>query len=244
MCVIGSGSSSVDIAIMLCKVCPEVIYSQHYPYTEDAVFPENLRIVEDTQELTATGVLLKDGSQHSVDAILYCTGFYYSYPFLTTDSGIVVDDNCVEPLYKQLININHATMAFIGLHYHLCIQLVMDLQARFCMSFWAGSGRKFPSKAEMLEESRKDLQIRLAKGWKKRHAHRLWDLHGEYNRDLAETAGIPGIPEVYLKIYFDAMGNLRKNYTTYRNDTYTIIDKDNFVKNVVVVGDSDDVTEG
>lgn len=115
---------------MLCDVCPEVIYSQHYPYTADAVFPDNLRLVPDVQELTETGVLLKDGSQYSVDAILYCTGFKISFPFLTSDSGIVVDDNCVEPLFKQLININYPTMAFIGLNYHLCIQLVMDLQAR------------------------------------------------------------------------------------------------------------------
>lgn len=214
---------------MLSEVCPEVIYSQHYPYADDAVFPDNLRLVADTLELTETGVLLKDDTRHAVDAIIYCTGFHYSYPFLTTESGIVVEDNYVQPLFKQLININHPTMAFIGLQYHVCIQLVMDLQSRFCIKFWT-TGRQWPSRAEMLQDSQQDLDLRLAKGWKKRHAHRLWDLHEQYDRDLAETADIPGIPPVYRKIFFDAMGSLRKSYTTYRKDQYTIIDQDNYVK--------------
>lgn len=100
---------------------------------------------------------------------------------------------------------------------------------RFCVKFWT-TGRRFPDKTAMLEDSRHDLELRLAKGWKKRHAHRIWDLHEEYNRDLAELADIPGIDPVYLKIYFEAMGGLRTNYQTYRNALYRIIDRDNFVK--------------
>lgn len=214
---------------MLSSVCSEVIYSQHYNYTEDVVFPGNIHLVADVKELTETGVCLVDGTSYSVDSILYCTGFHYSFPFLSTDCGISVDDNYVSPLYKQLININFPTMAFIGLNYHLCIQLVMDLQARYCTKFWS-TNRAFPSKEEMLAESRKDLETRLAMGWKKRHAHRLWDLHDEYNKSLADMAEIPGIAPVYLKIYFDAMGELRKKYGTYRAAKYRIIDEDSYEK--------------
>ena len=228
MAIVGSGSSSIDIATMLCDVCPEVIYSQHYPY-ENPVFPPNLQLVDDVEALTETGLLLKDGSQCTADVILYCTGFYYSYPFLTADSGVVVDDNYVRPLYKQLINIHHPTMAFIGLHYHCCIQLVIDLQARFCLKYWT-TCRPFPPKEEMLKESDKDLEIRLAKGWKQRHGHRLWDLHEEYNNDLAQSADVAPIPPVHLKIFFDAMNGLRENYLTYRNCRYRIVDGENFIK--------------
>lgn len=229
VCIIGSGSSSLDIAFMLSAVCPEVIYCQHYPYTEDAKFPENLKIVADVQELNETGVILKDGTTHSVDAIIYSTGFYYSYPFLSTECGVFVEDNYVQPLYKQIINIKYPTMGFIGLHYHLCVQLVIDLQSRFCLKYWT-TNRPWPSKTEMLEVERQEMEIRLAKGWKKRHAHRLWDLHEKYNSDLAELADIPGIDPVYLGIYFDAMGCLRMDYQNYRNDSYRIIDKEKYEK--------------
>lgn len=215
------------MAFLLAKVCPEVIYSQHYPYTEDATFPENIKLVADTQELTETGVLLKDGTTHDVDAIIYCTGFHYSYPFLSSECGVFVQDNHVQPLFKQLINIKYPTMSFIGLQYHVCVQLVMDLQARFCLKFWT-TDRKWPSKEEMLEDEKKDLELRLAKGWKKRHAHRLWDLHDQYDKDLAEFADIPGIEPVFLGIYFKAMGKLRIDYGNYRNDVYKIVDMENY----------------
>lgn len=42
-------------------------------------------------------------------------GYKYSYPFLSVDSGIHIDDNFVQPLYKQIFNIEHPTMAFIGI---------------------------------------------------------------------------------------------------------------------------------
>lgn len=217
---------------MLCQVCPEVILSQHLSHTDPANFPTNLKMVPDVQELTESGLILQDGTHLAVDTILYCTGFNYSFPFLSTDCGVQVDDNCVEPLFKHLINSNHPTMAFIGLNFHLFFQLVVDLQARACVKFWT-TGRHFPPKAVMLESSKRDLELRLAKGWKRRHAHRLWDLLEEYCRDLAEWADIPGIEPVYLKIYFDAIEGLHKNYQTYRKSVYRIVDAENFEKTLL-----------
>lgn len=54
-------------------------------------------------------------SQQFYDHIFILLGYKYSYPFLSVDSGIFIDDNFVEPLYKQIINIEHPTMAFIGI---------------------------------------------------------------------------------------------------------------------------------
>lgn len=59
------------------------------------------------------------------------TGYVFSFPFLTVDSGLCVRDNfVVEPLYKHLININHPTMAIVGLQ--ICAHTYMyDLQVCF-----------------------------------------------------------------------------------------------------------------
>lgn len=227
--MIGSGSSSIDIAVLLCDVCPEVIYSQHYAYKGGAIFPKNLRLVPDVTEITATGAVLQDGSKYDVDAIIYCTGFLYSYPFLSANCGIYVEDNHVQPLFKQAINIKYPTMAFIGLNFLFCIQLVVDLQCRFALNFWAND-RPFPSKEEMLEDSQRELEIRLAKGWKKRHAHRLFDLQRGYCEDIAKLGEVYGIDEVYMRIFDESIRSLRINYQHYRKDTYTILDKFDFLK--------------
>lgn len=47
--------------------------------------------------------------------IQYFIGYSYTFPFLSADTGIHVDDNYVQPLYRHCINIEHPTMYIIGI---------------------------------------------------------------------------------------------------------------------------------
>lgn len=58
-------------------------------------------------------------------------GYKFSFPFLSVDSGIFVDDNFVQPLYKQIFNIEHPTMAFIGIPKSSLNYIMMDMQVIF-----------------------------------------------------------------------------------------------------------------
>lgn len=228
--VVGSGSSGIDIAHMLTDVCPEVYLANHVPFGGDAVLPANLFLCADLQKINETGGTFQDNSTCSVDTILYCTGFKYSYPFLNEECGIFVKDNHVQPLFKHLINIEHPTMAFIGLNFQMCAQILFDLQCRFCVKFWT-SGKPFPRREEMLADEARDLEARLRIGWKQRHAHRLAiNFMPDYHRQLATLADIPGIPNVYAKIYDETMRSLRNNYAHFRKDKYVIVDEESFVK--------------
>lgn len=55
-------------------------------------------------------------------------GYLYNFPFLHESCGIVVEDNCVEPLYKHVVNMNHPSMCFIGVPYYVCAFSMFDLQ--------------------------------------------------------------------------------------------------------------------
>lgn len=55
-------------------------------------------------------------------------GYLYNFPFLHESCNIVVEDNCVEPLYKHLVNIHHPSMCFIGVPYYVCAFSMFDLQ--------------------------------------------------------------------------------------------------------------------
>lgn len=59
---------------------------------------------------------------------LLWSGYNYSYPFLGVDSGIHVEDDFVQPLYKEVINIHHPTMAFIGVEKYVILFRLYDLQ--------------------------------------------------------------------------------------------------------------------
>lgn len=60
-------------------------------------------------------VYFDDGTVKEVDDVIFCTGYLYTFPFLSADCGVKVTDNWVNPLYKQVISIEHPTLAIIGL---------------------------------------------------------------------------------------------------------------------------------
>lgn len=61
-------------------------------------------------------------------------GYSYSYPFLSIESGIHVEDNFIQPLYKHIFNIEHPTMGFIGLAMAAYKLPLFDLQVNFITS--------------------------------------------------------------------------------------------------------------
>lgn len=113
--VIGAGPSGMDVAYEVSKVAERVTLSHHLKSPPKTVFPENVTLKPDVTCLTERGANFADGSFESFSVILYCTGYEYTFPFLSVDCGIAVDDNYVTPLYKHCINISYPTMAFIGI---------------------------------------------------------------------------------------------------------------------------------
>lgn len=57
-------------------------------------------------------------------------GYLYSFPFLSMECGITVDDNYIQPLFKHCINIKYPTMALIGMPYLVHPPLISYLQVR------------------------------------------------------------------------------------------------------------------
>ena len=75
-------------------------------------------------------LILKDNSTVKVDAIVFCTGYLYSMPFLDKSSGLQIDDNYVNPLYKYLLNGEHPSMAFVGLALDVALFPLVDVQVK------------------------------------------------------------------------------------------------------------------
>lgn len=184
------------------------------------------------EEFTETGAIFKDGSDCQVDAILFCTGFKFAFPFLSTECGVFVEDNYVQPLFKQVINIRHTTMAFIGLNFLVAAQMHFDIQAQFAVRMWTSTNaRPFPRIEEMMMDAEVDLAKRLNRGWKRRHGHRMGDLVADYYRQLTEFApDIRGMSSVYLKIFQTVGSGIITNYLNYRNDRYHVINDETFEK--------------
>ncbi|KQJ93635.1 flavin-containing monooxygenase FMO GS-OX5 isoform X2 [Brachypodium distachyon] len=122
--VIGCGPSGTDIARDIAGVAKEVhLTNRSAPAATCDRLPlpghDNLWLhfhsMVDRAEEDGT-VVFQDGSRVKADVIMHCTGYKYSFTFLSEDSTISVDDNRVGPLYKHVFPPQLAPrLSFIGL---------------------------------------------------------------------------------------------------------------------------------
>jgi len=55
-------------------------------------------------ELKTSSVVFGDGREESVDTIVLCTGYLYSFPFLHPLCHVTIGKAGVTPLYKHIIH--------------------------------------------------------------------------------------------------------------------------------------------
>jgi cation diffusion facilitator CzcD-associated flavoprotein CzcO len=65
------------------------------------------------ERFTGGGVRFTDGSEETVDTILWCTGYSVEIPFL--DESFTGSDPRELPLYKRILHLEHDDLFFIGL---------------------------------------------------------------------------------------------------------------------------------
>ncbi|VVC38042.1 Hypothetical protein CINCED_3A006990 [Cinara cedri] len=126
--VIGCGPSGLDISFDISKVARKVYLSHHNQRVKNMECPSNMVQKVDIKEIVENGVIFQDGSYEQIDSVLYCTGYQYKYPFLSSECGIYVENNHVKPLFKHTLNIEHPSMYFIGIPTNIAGFYMFDLQ--------------------------------------------------------------------------------------------------------------------
>ncbi|KAK7067551.1 hypothetical protein SK128_028187 [Halocaridina rubra] len=225
--VLGSGASGLDISLEISTVANKVMLSHNLPSPNQSKLPPNVTQVKGADSAYPKGFHLVDGTSVEADFILYCTGYEYSFPFLSEKCGIEVTKNQVSPLYKHLINAAMPSMGFLGIPFQICPFPFFDFQSRFFMKVMTGE-LDLPSLPEMLEEIEKDHQESLKKGVPEKHFHNMSIRQWQYTRDMAEMAGLETTMPVIEKL-FTAVREIRnKTLMTYKSTTYIITGPETF----------------
>lgn len=206
-----------------------VTLSHHLTQKPKTIFPDNLTQKPDVMEFTEAGAQFTDGSVENFNAIVFCTGYKYTFPFLSVDCGVSVDDNYVSPLFKHVLNINNPTMGFIGLPFQVCASQMFDLQARFCISLWSDKS-KLPAKAQMQANTEIEMAGRWARGYSKRQAHMMGPDQEKYYKELADAGDLTPLKPVITKLHNATRRHFLDELTTFRTKVYKIIDDDNFIR--------------
>ncbi|KAJ3648317.1 hypothetical protein Zmor_020128 [Zophobas morio] len=191
--IIGAGTSGCGISNQISSVADKVYVScKSGPFLPLSDYVREKPLVTEVDGNTA---FFTDGTKEKIDAVLYCTGYKYSVPFLSNKRGVNVTDKHIHPLYKQIIiSIEHPTLAFIGLPLITSYFPLFDIQVRFFLSTLNGH-YTLPAKKEMLQ----NLNHAVAKPVREYHV--LDHATGDYFEELATEANIKRISPVIAKLY-------------------------------------------
>lgn len=227
--VLGAAASGLDIALELSTVAKEVLLSHNHPTPIPSELPPNVRQVRGVESALENGFVFVDGSSAEADVILYCTGYLFSFPFLSKECGITIEENVVKPLYKHIINTKYPSMAFIGIPFLVCPFPLFDFQVQYYLKTQTGT-LPLPSEPEMNASIKNEFEDHITKGLHIRHFHKMGKLQWQYTDNLAKVAALPILPQA-VRDLFDAVHATRiASLMTFKRSSYRITGETTFVK--------------
>ena len=150
--VVGSAASGLDIGTQISQVCKKPLLNSVRTSSPLKLGQENKEEVPPIAEYLVNGrcVRFEDGRvEKDIDAIVYFTGYLYSYPFLKClDPPIVTTGRRVRGLYQQLFNITHPTIVFTALSQKIVPFPVSEAQGAAISKVWSNR-LLLPEKEEM-----------------------------------------------------------------------------------------------
>ncbi|CAH1395216.1 unnamed protein product [Nezara viridula] len=227
--IIGMGPSAQDITFNIHPNSKQIYLSHHYTEEVKQLFPEDIIHKPDVKAIEGKTVYFEDDTNAEVDAILYCTGYKYSFPFLDESCGIKVYNNYVSPLYKQVFSITHPTMVFIGLPFRSFLFPMFEIQARCALNTLTGIVN-LPPREEMLEDMKSWEKVQISRGYSENKFHMISDCIYQYFRDVEKVGNVtPPCPDMIFKLFYRAAKNRKSDLVKYRNEVFKIIDAENFI---------------
>lgn len=162
--VVGNAASGLDIAAQIALVCQKpLLLSVRTPTP-----PANLAFVgaEEVPQIdeflvAEKGVRLHDGRvEKDIDAVVFATGYLYTFPFLSSlKPPLVTDGRRTRGLYRDLFHIDHPTLVFPGLPIKVVPFSVCESQAAMFSRIWANLW-PLPSAAEMHQDEDEEAKKR------------------------------------------------------------------------------------
>ncbi|KAG7207338.1 hypothetical protein KM043_009003 [Ampulex compressa] len=227
VCILGASWSGVDIAIEVAHYAEKVYLSHNLPEPLDSKLSKNVEQRPGIQSIQGNLFTFRDGSMAEVDSFVYCTGYKFTYPFMSAKVEIRMEENHVEPVYKHLIHMDAPNLFFMGIPGLVIPFPMFHIQAQYILGILEGRV-KLPSSMRMREEYEMEKKALLDQGIPLRHIIKLKDRQWAYYDEIAAAANVPSFPPVIRKI-FDHVSEMRDvDFTTYKNHQYRIMDGEHF----------------
>ncbi|KAM9620292.1 flavin-containing monooxygenase 5-like isoform 2-T2 [Morphnus guianensis] len=176
------------------------ILDQHPTINDDLpnrIISGRVLVKPNVQEFTETSAIFEDGTREDIDAVVFATGYSFSFPFL--EGCVKVVENQI-PLYKFMFppDLEKPTLAFIGLIQPLgAIMPISELQCRWATRVFKGLN-KLPPRHDM-EADIKQKREAMAKQYVRSRRHTIQVDYIPYMDELACQVGVkPNLLALFL----------------------------------------------
>lgn len=143
--VVGNAASGTDIASQIGVVCKHPLLMSQRSESPLAFAAGYKEIVPEIAEFLPNSVgtravrFANGRVEEDFDAIVFATGYYYSFPFLSSlESKFISTGERVQHLYKHLFYIDDPTIAFFGLPAKIIPFRTVEGQGAVVARVWAG----------------------------------------------------------------------------------------------------------
>lgn len=165
--VVGNAASGLDIAKQIHTVCKQPLLVSAQTPTPiaqlDYCGAEEVPEIEEFLSHERPCVRFKGGRIAEVDAVLFCTGYLFSFPFLSNDTlgepPLVRTGRRVQGLYRHLFHIRYPTLVFPGLLIKAVPFPICEGQAAVFARAWSNN-LDLPSVSRMVKWEELELKRR------------------------------------------------------------------------------------
>ncbi len=138
----GNSASGSDIASQICRTCRRPLFiSRRQAIPLPLIPPELKEELPEIEEFLPDRPALRfrDGTiQEDVDSVVFCTGYLFSYPFLTSlNPPVISDGSRVEHVYQHIFYMHQPTLAFVALPMKVIPFPLSESQAAIIARVWA-----------------------------------------------------------------------------------------------------------
>ncbi|KAF6740043.1 Flavin-containing monooxygenase FMO GS-OX-like 3 [Oryzias melastigma] len=212
-----------ELSCWVCHSSVQVTLSHGYPRFSFPL-PAGIQQASSVVAVQDDGSLLfQDGSLGRADVLMFCTGYNFRYPFLdAAQLGLEVEDHLVTPLYRFMVPPAFPSLFFIGICKIICPFPNFNCQVQFALAVLDGS-ISLPSRTQMEDEVRGDLQRKLDRGVQRRHLLKMDQDQWQYCEGLARSAGFPPLPPVVRSLYEEVWRQRQIHPENYRKLNYRLV---------------------
>lgn len=222
--IVGAGPSGVDIGLELFENGADVILSHRDGKGRKKVARLIPQVALVTKCHDSGAVELEDGQIiESVDEILMCTGYIYTFPFLSESSGITVTDDgrAINGLFMHCVSAKHVTLSILGVVYKVLPFPLFEDQIAFIAALLTGRVpyqvcRETIDELLLREMSRRDPKK------PQKHLHSLDNEQWEYRRILDSWSGRSFPASSAKEMYEDSKAARFCDHLHYRNREYQV----------------------